>query len=134
METALKNTIAFIRPADQAAMEAARARQASLAKPPRSLGQLEEIGIRLAGITGQVHNQLKKRRIVVMCADNGVCAEGVSATPQSVTLAQTVNLTRGMTGASALAHHFGDEIVVVDVGVISPKIPLLCLFLKNRVC
>ena len=119
METALKNTIAFIRPADQAAMEAARARQERLAKPPRSLGQLEEIGIRLAGITGQVHNQLKKRRIVVLCADNGVCAEGVSATPQSVTLAQTINLTRGMTGASALAHHFGDEIVVVDVGVMS---------------
>ena len=54
METALKNTIAFIRPADQAAMEAARARQERLAKPPRSLGQLEELGIRLAGITGQI--------------------------------------------------------------------------------
>lgn len=119
MENALKRTIEFIKPADRAAMEAARTRQASLAKPPRSLGKLEELSIRLAGMTGQVHNEVKKRRIIVLCADNGVCAEGVSATPQSVTLSQTINLTRGMTGASALAHHFGDEIRVVDVGVMS---------------
>ena len=119
MENALERTIAFIKPADQAAMAAARARQMTLAKPPRSLGKLEELSIRLAGMTGQVHNEVKKRRIIVLCADNGVCAEGVSATPQSVTLSQTINLTRGMTGASALARHFGDEIRVVDVGVMS---------------
>lgn len=119
MENALKRTIEFIKPADQQAMAAARARQESLAKPPRSLGKLEELSVRLAGMTGKVHNEVKKRRIIVLCADNGVCAEGVSATPQSVTLSQTINLTRGMTGASALAHHFGDEIRVVDVGVMS---------------
>lgn len=118
MENALKRTIEHIRPADQAAMEAARKRQESLAKPPRSLGRLEHIAIRLAGMTGRVHNRVDKRRIIVLCADNGVCAEGVSATPQSVTLSQTINLTRGMTGASALAKHFGDEIRVVDVGVL----------------
>lgn len=37
--------------------------------------------------------------------------------PQSVTLAQTLNPTRGKTGASCLAKHFGDEVVVVDMGV-----------------
>ncbi len=116
-EKMLLNTLAAIRPADEAAMTAARARQDSLAKPPRSLGKLEELSIRLAGMTGQVHNQVDKRRIVVFCADNGVCAEGVSATPQSVTFSQTINLTRGLTGASSLAKHFGDELRVVDVGV-----------------
>ena len=119
MEITLQQTIARIRPADAAAMEAARARQDSLAKPPRSLGQLEEMGIRLAGMTGKVHNRVDKRRIVVLCADNGVCAEGVSSTPQSVTLSQTINLTRGLTGASSLAKHFGDEVRVVDVGVMT---------------
>ena len=44
-------------------------------------------------------------------------AEGVACAPQSVTLAQTLNLTRGKTGASCLAKHFGDEVVVVDMGV-----------------
>jgi len=129
MEKQLQQTIEAICPVDGRAMEAARARQESLAKPPRSLGQLEVLGIRMAGITGRVHNQVKKRRIIVLCADNGVCTEGVSATPQSVTLAQTINLTRGMTGASALAHHFGDEIRVVDVGVMS-DVP--CAAVVNR--
>ena len=70
-------------------------------------------------MTGKLHNKAEKCRIVVLCADNGVCDEGVSCTPQSVTLAQTINLTRGLTGASSLAKHFGDEVVVVDVGVMS---------------
>ena len=129
MEITLQQTIARIRPADAAAMEAARARQDSLAKPPRSLGQLEEMGIRLAGMTGKVHNRVDKRRIVVLCADNGVCAEGVSSTPQSVTLSQTINLTRGLTGASSLAKHFGDEVRVVDVGVMT-DVP--CAAVVNR--
>ena len=118
-EAMLAAVLAAVRPADRAAMEAASARMDSLAKPPRSLGKLETLAVRLAGMTGQVHNQVKKRRILVFCADNGVCEEGVSSAPQSVTLAQTINLTRGLTGASCLAKHFGDELRVIDVGVMS---------------
>lgn len=116
-EAMLAAVLATVRPADRAAMEAASARMDSLAKPPRSLGKLETLAVRLAGMTGQVHNQVNKRRILVFCADNGVCEEGVSSAPQSVTLAQTINLTRGLTGASCLAKHFGDELRVIDVGV-----------------
>ena len=45
-----------IEPLDEAAMTAARARQAQLAKPPGSLGRLEDLSVQLAGITGKVHN------------------------------------------------------------------------------
>lgn len=113
----LQKIINSIAPLDNAAMEKARERQAQLAKPPGSLGKLEDISVKLAGITGKVQNTIPKRRIIVMCADNGVFEEGVASAPQSVTLAQTINLTRGLTGCSALAKHFGDEIRVVDVGV-----------------
>lgn len=106
-----------ITPLDAAAMAAARERQAQLAKPPGSLGLLEEFSIQLAGITGQVHNQLEKKHLLVFAADNGVVEEGVSSAPQSVTLQQTVNLTRAKTGASVLAKHFGCGITVCDVGV-----------------
>lgn len=112
--------LSAIRPADESAMAAARERQARLAKPPGSLGGLEGIAERLAGLTGQVKNRIGKTRIYVLSADNGVCAEGVSSAPQSVTVAQTVNLTRGVTGASCLAKHFGDELVVVDMGIATP--------------
>lgn len=106
-----------IKPLDEAAMSAARARQAQLAKPPGSLGRLEELSVQLAGITGKVQCTIEKKHLLVFAADNGVVEEGVSSAPQSVTLQQTVNLTRGKTGASVLARHFGCGTTVCDVGV-----------------
>ena len=106
-----------IRPLDDSAMAEARQRQAQLAKPPGSLGRLEELSVQLAGITGRVHNKIEKKHLLVFAADNGVVEEGVSSAPQSVTLMQTINLTRHKTGASTLCKHFGCEITVCDVGV-----------------
>ena len=106
-----------IQPLDDTAMTAARERQAQLAKPPGSLGRLEDLSVQLAGITGKVHNIIEKKHLLVFAADNGVVAEGVSSAPQSVTLMQTINLTRHKTGASTLCKHFGCDITVCDVGV-----------------
>ena len=106
-----------IRPLDEFAMNEACQRQAQLAKPPGSLGRLEALSVQLAGITGQVHNRIEKKHLLVFAADNGVVEEGVSSAPQSVTLMQTINLTRHKTGASTLCKHFGCEITVCDVGV-----------------
>lgn len=106
-----------VSPLDESAMKAARERQAKLAKPPGSLGRLEDLSVQLAGITGKVHNRMDTKHLLVFAADNGVVAENVSSAPQSVTLQQTVNLTRAKTGASVLAKHFGCEITVCDVGV-----------------
>jgi len=102
---------------DDAAMAEARERQAQLAKPPGSLGRLEELSVQLAGITGKVHNSAKRQHLLVFAADNGVVEEGVASAPQSVTLSQTINLTRAKTGASTLCRHFGCGITVCDVGV-----------------
>ena len=113
----LKDYIATVAPLDEPAMEKARERQAQLAKPPGSLGRLEDLSVQLAGITGQVHNRIEKKHLLVFAADNGVVAEGVSSAPQSVTLMQTINLTRHKTGASVLAKHFDCQITVCDVGV-----------------
>ena len=113
----LRKLFGSVSPLDEAAMDAARRRQAQLAKPPGSLGRLEELSIQLAGITGNVHNQIKKKHLLVFAADNGVVSEGVSSAPQSVTLQQTINLTRAKTGASTLCKHFGCDITVCDVGV-----------------
>ena len=115
-----KELDAFVRavaPLDRGAMTAAEEYQARLAKPPGSLGRLEELSIQLAGITGQVHNELTQKQLLVFAADNGVVAEGVSSAPQSVTKQQTINLMRGKTGAAVLAKHFGCGLTVCDVGV-----------------
>ena len=113
----LKDYIATVAPLNEPAMEKARERQAQLAKPPGSLGRLEDLSVQLAGITGKVLNRIEKKHLLVFAADNGVVAEGVSSAPQSVTLMQTINLTQHKTGASTLCKHFGCEITVCDVGV-----------------
>ena len=120
---------AAIRPADSAAMRAAEARQAGLAKPPHSLGLLEDYSVRLAGVCGTDRPRLGRCGVLVFAADNGVCAEGVSCTPQSVTRAQAINMTRGLTGMSTLARHFGDEVIVTDVGILT-DVP--CPAVRNR--
>ena len=117
MQKELDALVRAVLPLDRSAMTAAEAYQARLAKPPGSLGQLEELSIQLAGITGRVHNALNKKQLLVFAADNGVVAEGVSSAPQSVTKQQTINLTRGKTGAAVLAKHFGCGLTVCDVGV-----------------
>lgn len=119
MNQRIESACAAVRPADREVMEKAKQRQAELAKPPGSLGMLEDISIRVAGMTGKIHNKADKCRLVVLCADNGVWDEGVSCTPQSVTLSQSINLTRRLTGASTLAKHFGDDVMVVDVGIMT---------------
>lgn len=117
MQKELDALVREVLPLDRSAMTAAEEYQARLAKPPGSLGRLEEISIQLAGITGRVHNALNKKQLLVFAADNGVVTEGVSSAPQSVTKQQTINLMRGKTGAAVLAKHFGCGLTVCDVGV-----------------
>lgn len=115
----LDEHIRKIGPLDQTAMSLASIHHTRLAKPPGSMGRLEEIAVQIAGITGKVKNRMDRRRVIILCADNGVTAEGVSLASQSLTAAQAVNMTRGGAGVSVLAQYFGDEIQVVDVGIAS---------------
>lgn len=117
MQEKIEALVRAVQPLDQKAMLAAEAHQARLAKPPGSLGRLEELSVQLAGITGKVHNELPRKQLLVFAADNGVVAEGVSSAPQSVTMQQTINLARGKTGAAVLAKRFGCGLTVCDVGV-----------------
>lgn len=117
-EKKLYELIGKIPPVDEVAINEAKERQAYLAKPPGSLGALEEISIKIAGITGKaVGNEVTRQCIAVMSADNGVVEEGVASAPQSVTLSQTINFTRRYTGVSSMAKYFGIDLLVTDVGV-----------------
>ena len=116
IETILKEVEKNVCLHDSAVKEAT-ARQEVLAKPTGALGTLEEISIKLAGITGEVKNDVTRQAVVIMSADNGVVEEGVASAPQSVTLSQTINFTRHFTGVSALAQYFGIDLLVCDMGV-----------------
>lgn len=113
----MEKTIAKIRPLDENAMSEAKKRLDSLVKPPESLGVLEDIAIKLSGISGSLYNEISKRKVIVMAADNGVVAEGVASAPQEVTYIQTLNFGKGITGVSVLAKAFNADLTVIDVGV-----------------
>lgn len=116
-EKRLEELIAQIGELDKNHMEETKHRQDYLAKPPGSLGRLEDISVKIAGIYGKVRTPIEKFAIAIMCADNGVVEEGVASAPQYVTLAQTINFTRRLTGVGTMAKHFGIPLLVVDVGV-----------------
>jgi nicotinate-nucleotide--dimethylbenzimidazole phosphoribosyltransferase len=118
--TLLETTVHEIRPVDARRIEAARLRQLELTKPPGSLGRLEEIANRCAGIRENLSLTARRPRIVLFAADHGVCAEGVSAYPQEVTAQMVLNFLRGGAAINAFARSGGIELRVVDVGVATP--------------
>ena len=67
---------------------------------------------------------LERPRIVVFAADHGVCAEGVSAYPQSVTGQMVLNFLGGGAAINCLAQAGGIDLQVVDVGVATSLPPL----------
>jgi nicotinate-nucleotide--dimethylbenzimidazole phosphoribosyltransferase len=102
---------------DAAAMAAARERQLQLTKPAGSLGRLEEIAIQIAGITGNPRPRLPRKAVIVLAADHGVAAEGVSAYPQAVTGQMVRNFLAGGAAINVLARQVGARVVVADFGV-----------------
>ncbi len=117
MGNSLDRVLTTIRPLDETAMAAARARQDALTKPQGSLGKLEELPIQLAGIQGKTMPQIKTKAIITMAGDHGVVAEKVGNWPQEVTAQMVYNFLRGQAGINVLARHVGARVVVVDMGV-----------------
>jgi nicotinate-nucleotide--dimethylbenzimidazole phosphoribosyltransferase len=72
----LSKIISSIKPLNTKTIEKAQKRQAQLTKPAQSLGRLEDIAIRVAGITGETIPSLGKKRIILCAADHGVTVEG----------------------------------------------------------
>lgn len=113
----LKETLEAISPSNLEAMRLTRDKWDSLVKPIGSLGLLEEMTIKLAGITGSTNNKIHKKAIVVMSSDNGVVEEGVSSAPQIVTRLLTESMIRGITGVATLGKFTNTDIKTVDIGL-----------------
>jgi len=116
----LDDTISSIDGLDLKSMRLARERQDQLTKPQGSLGVLEELSVKLAGIQQRPIPEVNKKVIIVMAGDHGVAAEGVSAFPQEVTPQMVGNFAAGGAGINVLARHAGAEVRVVDMGVAAP--------------
>ncbi|MDR3278635.1 MAG: nicotinate-nucleotide--dimethylbenzimidazole phosphoribosyltransferase, partial [Oscillospiraceae bacterium] len=103
--------------ADRAAEDAARRRWDGIAKPLGSLGLLETAVTRIAGLRGTPDVQIDRRAVLVLCADNGVVAEGVTQSEQSVTMTVAENLTRRQTSVCRMAAVARADVIPVDMGM-----------------
>src|SRR3989449_7522687 len=117
--TQLSRLLSAIAPPPTEGAEAAQRHLDGLTKPPRSLGRLEEIALRLALLRGRAP-EVGHPVIFTFAADHGVVAEGVSAYPQVVTAQMVENFLRGGAAVNVLARQAGARVVVADLGVASP--------------
>lgn len=98
-------------------MYLAKQRWNSIAKPINSLGKLEDAVVKLAGIFGDDKVDISKKCTVVMCADNGVVAEGVTQAGQDITLIMSESMTAGRATINVLSAESNADVVVVDIGI-----------------
>lgn len=96
------------------------ARQTQLTKPPGSLGELENIAIRLADLQQTYTPTATAISIAVFAADHGIAQEGVSAFPQEVTAQMLMNFLSGGAAISVMAQQLNAHLEVIDVGIIKP--------------
>ncbi|MFX0539791.1 nicotinate-nucleotide--dimethylbenzimidazole phosphoribosyltransferase [Ornithinimicrobium sp. Y1847] len=113
-------TIAAIGGFDADASAAAAGAMDGKVKPLRSLGELESIAARVAGIQGTPQPHADHPAVVVCAADHGVAASGVSAYPQEVTGLMLQSFAAGTAAVGVLAREAGVRLLVADLGVLSP--------------
>ncbi|MEW6439907.1 MAG: nicotinate-nucleotide--dimethylbenzimidazole phosphoribosyltransferase [bacterium] len=121
----LQEIVAGIRPVDSAWIERAAAHSARLVMPHRALGRLHAIAEQLCGIGQTLRPSVASKAILVMAADHGVAAAGVSAYPQEVTGEMVKTFLRGGAAINAIARAVGAEVRVVDMGIIPELDPAL---------
>ena len=121
-EKELKEALRDVPGADEAARAAAHAHWARLAKPLGGLGALETLVEDAAALTGREMPDVSRRAALVLCADNGVVAQGVSQTDQSVTRAVAANLAAGRTSVCRMAAAARCDVVPVDIGMAGEKV------------
>ena len=115
----LYEAVDLVRPADREAMRRTQQRWSQVAKPLDSLGVLETDLVRIAGAQRTPDISLEEKWIAVMCADNGIVAEGVTQTGQEVTAAVAERMGRRASCVCLMAARAGARIFPVDVGIAS---------------
>lgn len=118
-ELLLEQTIRQIRPVDEHSRAGAQAHWDHMGKPLHSLGKLETLWTQLAAIQRTEHPSVKKRALIVMCADNGVVAEGVTQTGQEVTATVAENFFDDLTCTSIMCRQNHCDQCIVDIGMVT---------------
>ena len=104
---------------DEQKREEAAARQYDLTKPRGSMGDLEDLSIEIAGMTGKIAPDLANRTVFLMAADHGIAREGVSPYPSEVTAQMVMNFLNHGAAINVLTKQAHSGVLIVDIGVAS---------------
>ena len=115
----LDTAIKAVRIPDADAAAACRARWNRIGKPLYGLGALEDILVKIAAAQRTEKVDIRKKALVIFCADNGVVEEGVSQTGQEVTAIVAENFCRGRSCAAIMCRRAGVDLYPVDAGMAS---------------
>lgn len=116
----VERTVARIEPFDADAAAIVGAAMDGKVKPLKSLGRLEVLAGRLAGIQRTAAPHVDSPAVVICAADHGLAAGGVSAYPQEVTGLMLQGFASGTSAVGVLARQSGARLLVADLGVIAP--------------
>ncbi len=105
---------------DSAAMDAAKARNAVLTKPPAALGRLEDVAIWYAGWRGEAAPKITSPQVLVFAGNHGVVAQGVSAFPAEVTAQMVGNFAAGGAAINQLCDVAGASLEVIALDLENP--------------
>ena len=120
-EHTLLATLTTIASPDEAALAAARDKWNAVAKPIGSLGELELMVEKIAGLTGDTDVDIGRRAVVVLCSDNGVVAQGVSQSGPGITTVIAGSIARGTSSVCTMAAMMHADVLSVDMGMLNPS-------------
>ncbi len=112
-----------VNPLDHRLEAALRASVDGKAKPPRSLGRLEELAVQLELIQGRPDPRIERVVLLVFAGDHGLTEDGVSSYPAEVTSAMVMTFLAGKACVNAFARAVDVDVQVVDAGVASDLPP-----------
>ena len=112
-----------ILPADAEAMARAKKRWDSVSKPKNSLGDLEDLIVRIAGAQKTENIDISRRAVVVFAADNGIVAERIAQSSPDLTAGVAVHIANGCGNINIMGKSAGCDVICVDVGINSRYLP-----------
>jgi nicotinate-nucleotide--dimethylbenzimidazole phosphoribosyltransferase len=116
----LRAAIATLPQGDAAAAAEVAARQATLTKPPGSLGQLETLVAMLATWQHRATPKLDHVEILIFAGNHGVTAQGVSPYPPEVTAQMVGNFANGGAAINQLAKAANATLRVIPIRLDQP--------------
>ena len=104
-------------PPDEAIQQQIKKNWDSLAKPLDGLGMFETIFARIGAMQGNTVPDIRRKAVLVMCADNGIVEEHISQSGQEVTAMVAESMGQGNSSVCKMAAAIGCEVIPVDIGI-----------------